>query len=172
MFAPQSGTRSYIGRAWVAIRDRDIAAETIGHQCAALQTSRLYRLGRDWRHSPGASAPISPRSSPWRNIPLELAIVYLAMIIVGGMGSVDRIGTGCGVHHACCRSPSSVSFEGLPWQLRHHRLRRPAGRDRRRHHRLSAVRAGRPDRDLSAHRRTYFERWPFRYRELKAGGAR
>src|ERR1700691_4251689 len=79
--------RSYIGRSWVAIRDRDIAAETAGvnvprHKLLAFTISAaLAALA-------GSLGAYFTTVVTVEEYTLELAIIYLAMIIVGGMGSV------------------------------------------------------------------------------------
>ena len=91
-------SRTYIGRAWVAIRDRDIAAETIRHQRSALQASRLHDLRR-LAALAGSLGAYFTTVVTVEEYTLELAIIYLAMIIVGGMGSVVWLGARCGLHH-------------------------------------------------------------------------
>ncbi len=75
------------GRACIAIRDRDIAAETIGvnlfkYKTIAFGISSFYAgiAGSLFGHYIGWITP--------EHFPFSLSIEYLAMIIVGGLGSV------------------------------------------------------------------------------------
>ena len=101
---------------------------------------------------------------------LELAIVYLAMIIVGGMGSV--VGSVLGAVFITLL-PFAVQrvFEGPALALRHYHFRRSASSD---WGAIIGFLLFEPDGLIEIYRRiaTYFERWPFRYREIKASGAR
>ena len=79
--------RSKAGRAWIAIRDQDIAAQTIGinllwYKLSSFAVSSLYAgiAGALFAHylmyiSPG-------------HFELLVSVQYLAMIIVGGLGSI------------------------------------------------------------------------------------
>lgn len=79
--------RSRVGRAFVAIRDRDLAAEIIGinlfrYKLTAFAISSFYAgvAGALWV---GFIRIVTPE-----HFPFHLSIQYLAMIIVGGLGSV------------------------------------------------------------------------------------
>lgn len=79
--------RSRIGRAFVAIRDSDIAAETMGvdltlYKTAAFAISALVTgiAGGFYAHAIGF---INPES-----FDLRLSITFLAMVVVGGLGSI------------------------------------------------------------------------------------
>jgi branched-chain amino acid transport system permease protein len=87
-------THSKVGRAWTAIRDRDIAASIIGVDV------RRYKLLAFVVSSALAGAAGSLQAFYRGNVAIEsygldLAISYIAMIIVGGLGSV--VGTVLGV---------------------------------------------------------------------------
>lgn len=79
--------RSKPGRAWIAIRDRDIAAETIGidlcwYKLSAFAVSSFYGgvTGALYAHYLQFIGP--------NHFELSLSVQYLAMIIIGGLGSV------------------------------------------------------------------------------------
>ncbi len=79
--------RSRMGRAFVAIRDRDLAAEIIGinlfrYKLSAFAISSFYAgvSGALWVSFLKVVIP--------EHFPFTLCIQYLAMIIVGGLGSV------------------------------------------------------------------------------------
>ena len=80
--------RSRIGRAFIAIRDQDIAAEIIGinifrYKLLAFAISLVLRRRHAACSTPTISA--SPTTSSSSSI---VSIDYLAMIIIGGLGSV------------------------------------------------------------------------------------
>jgi len=79
--------RSRVGRAFVAIRDRDLAAEIIGinlfrYKLIAFAISSFYAgvAGALWV---GFMRIVTPE-----HFPFHLSIQYLAMVIVGGLGSI------------------------------------------------------------------------------------
>jgi branched-chain amino acid transport system permease protein len=79
--------RSRVGRAFVAIRDRDLAAEIMGinlfrYKLIAFAISSFYAgiAGALWVSFIRIVSP--------EHFPFHLSIQYLAMIIVGGLGSV------------------------------------------------------------------------------------
>ena len=79
--------RSRIGRAFVAIRDRDIAAEAIGvdvtyYKVLSFAVSAFYAgvAGGLYAYTLGYIHP--------EHFTLLLSIQYIAMIIIGGMGSI------------------------------------------------------------------------------------
>jgi len=86
--------RTKIGRAFIAIRDRDIAAELIGinvfkYKLLTFAISSFYAgiAGSLWGYYTNVITP--------EHFTIVLSIDYLAMIIVGGLGSI--IGTIFGV---------------------------------------------------------------------------
>ena len=79
--------RSKPGRAWIAIRDRDIAAETMGinlcwYKLSAFAVSSFYGgvAGALYAHYMQFIGP--------NHFELHLSVQYLAMIIIGGVGSI------------------------------------------------------------------------------------
>lgn len=80
--------RSKVGRAFVAIRDQDIAAEVIGvnvflYKLLAFATSSFF-VGLS-----GALLAHYRTIISWERFTLETSIMYLAMIIIGGLGSIS-----------------------------------------------------------------------------------
>ena len=80
--------RSRVGRAWLAIRDQDIAAQVIGvdlfrYKLLAFATSSFFAglAGALTAHYRGVIS--------WERFTIETSILYLAMIIIGGLGSVS-----------------------------------------------------------------------------------
>lgn len=79
--------RTRVGRAFIAIRDQDIAAEVMGinlfrYKVLAFATSSFFvgmagALIAHWR-----------QIVTWERFTIEVSILYLAMIIIGGLGSV------------------------------------------------------------------------------------
>jgi branched-chain amino acid transport system permease protein len=164
-------SRGYIGRAWVAIRDRDIAAAAVGINvprfkllafvCSATMAALAGSLGAYFTGVVTVEA-----------YTLELAIVYLAMIIVGGMGSTAGAVLGA-VFMTLMPFGIEQVFDVLPrsWRLgtTSYGLQEAA---------TGAViilfLLFEPKGLIEIYRRTadYFERWPFRYRELQPAGRR
>ena len=80
--------RTGVGRAFVAIRDQDIAAEVIGvdparHKLLAFAVSSAF-VGLA-----GALTAYWTQILTWERFTLDVSILYLAMIIVGGLGTVS-----------------------------------------------------------------------------------
>ncbi len=80
--------RSRVGRAFVAIRDQDIAAQVIGvdlfrYKLLAFATSSFFAglAGALTAHYRGIIS--------WERFTIDTSILYLAMIIIGGLGSVS-----------------------------------------------------------------------------------
>ncbi|MDQ7028980.1 MAG: branched-chain amino acid ABC transporter permease [Ardenticatenia bacterium] len=80
--------RSRVGRAFVAIRDQDIAAEVIGvniffYKLLAFATSSFF-VGLAGALTAHYRSIIS-----WERFTIEVSILYLAMIIIGGLGTIN-----------------------------------------------------------------------------------
>ncbi len=80
--------RTRTGRAFVAIRDQDIAAQVIGvdlfrYKLLAFATSSFFAglAGALTAHYRGVIS--------WERFTIDTSILYLAMIIIGGLGSVS-----------------------------------------------------------------------------------
>ena len=79
--------RSKLGRAWIAVRDRDLAAETMGidlcrYKLSAFALSSFYAgvAGALYAHYIQFIGPT--------HFEIYLSVQYLAMIIIGGLGSI------------------------------------------------------------------------------------
>jgi len=86
-FFAKNLARSRIGRAWVAVRDNDIAAEVMGinlfkYKLLAFFVASVYAgiAGSLWAHYMRAINP--------EHFPLMQSIWYLGMVIIGGLGSI------------------------------------------------------------------------------------
>lgn len=79
--------RSRVGRAFVAIRDHDIAAEVMG---VNLFTYKLlaFAVSSFFVGLAGALTAHYRVIVTWERFTIETSVLYLAMIIVGGLGSV------------------------------------------------------------------------------------
>ena len=81
--------RGRVGRSWMAIRDRDIAAEIIGirplpHQAPGLR-DQLVLLRRGRGRSSCSSTSAAPRRLAFD---ITLSFLVLFMVIIGGLGSI------------------------------------------------------------------------------------
>ncbi|MFH2011938.1 MAG: branched-chain amino acid ABC transporter permease [Pseudomonadota bacterium] len=79
--------RTKVGRAWVAIRDRDISAEVMGVNLAKYKVMSFFISSFYAGITGGLYAYYITDISP-EHFPLILSIDYLVMIIIGGMGSI------------------------------------------------------------------------------------
>jgi branched-chain amino acid transport system permease protein len=86
-FTAQNLVRSRVGRAFIAIRDRDVAAQIIGvnifkYKLLAFAVSSFYAgvAGALWTYY--------LRIANYENFTLSVSIEYLTMIIIGGLGSI------------------------------------------------------------------------------------
>jgi len=80
--------RTGVGRAFVAIRDQDIAAEAIGVNIARYKVL-AFALSSAFAGVAGALTAYRDTFLTWESFTFEVSILYLAMIIVGGLGSVS-----------------------------------------------------------------------------------
>lgn len=79
--------RSYIGRRWGAVADHDVAAETLGVSVTGAKLT-VFMVTSGMVAFAGAVSAYYIGTVTSEYYDLNLAIAYLAMIIVGGMGSV------------------------------------------------------------------------------------
>jgi branched-chain amino acid transport system permease protein len=79
--------RTGLGRAFVAIRDQDIAAEVIGVDPLRYKVL-AFAISSGFVGLAGALTAHYRLIVTWERFTLEVSILYLAMIIVGGLGSV------------------------------------------------------------------------------------
>jgi branched-chain amino acid transport system permease protein len=79
--------RTRPGRAWMAIRDRDIAAEALGINLTRYKLA-AFMLSAMLASVAGSLAAYYSNVVTVEGYTLDLAVIYVAMIIVGGMGSI------------------------------------------------------------------------------------
>lgn len=79
--------RSAEGRAWVAVRDKDIAASVIGVNVSAAKM-KAFALSSFYVGVAGSLFAYKLSSVDPDSFNLHLAIEFVAMIIIGGLGSV------------------------------------------------------------------------------------
>lgn len=158
--------RTQPGRAWTAIRDRDIAAEALGVNLAHYKLL-AFVVSSTLAAMAGSLHAYYSNVVTAEEFTLDLAVTYLAMIIVGGMGSI--LGSIFGAVFITML-PFAVDyvFEFLPRSWRFGST-------------VFGVQFGavglsivlflvlEPRGLIEVWRRveTYFERWPFRYRPLE-----
>jgi len=79
--------RSHIGRRWVAVGEHDVAAESLGVSVARAKLS-VFVVSSAVVSSAGALSAYYIGTVSYESYNFGLAISYLAMIIIGGLGSV------------------------------------------------------------------------------------
>jgi branched-chain amino acid transport system permease protein len=79
--------RTRPGRAWMAIRDRDIAAEAIGVNLVRYKLF-AFMVSSTLASISGSLMAYYSNVVTVEKYTLDLAVIYVAMIIVGGMGSI------------------------------------------------------------------------------------
>lgn len=77
-----------LGRAFVAIRDQDIAAEVIGVSVTKYKLA-AFAISSGFVGLAGALLAHYRGIVTWERFTLDVSILYLAMVIVGGLGSVS-----------------------------------------------------------------------------------
>src|SRR6266545_1396297 len=80
--------RTGVGRAFVAIRDQDVAAEAIGVNTARYKIL-AFALSTGFAGVAGALTAYWTSILTWERFTIDVSILYLAMIIIGGLGSVS-----------------------------------------------------------------------------------
>lgn len=80
--------RTGLGRAFVAIRDQDIAAEVVGVNPLRFKVL-AFAISSGFAGLAGALTAHYYLIVTWERFTLDVSILYLAMIIVGGLGSVS-----------------------------------------------------------------------------------
>jgi branched-chain amino acid transport system permease protein len=159
--------RTRPGRAWMAIRDRDIAAQALGINLARYKLS-AFMVSSALASLSGSLLAYYSNVVTVEKYTLDLAVIYVAMIIVGGMGSI--LGALLGAIFITLLPFGVDSLFGyLPRAWRFSAV-------------LFGVQVGavglciilfllfEPKGLAEIWRRieVYFERWPFRYRPLEA----
>ncbi|GAB3051472.1 branched-chain amino acid ABC transporter permease [Sediminivirga luteola] len=79
--------RSGLGRSFMAVRDQDIAAAAIGVNVARAKLT-AFAVSSGFVGLAGALTAHYTEVISWERFTLDVSILYLAMIIVGGLGSV------------------------------------------------------------------------------------
>jgi branched-chain amino acid transport system permease protein len=79
--------RTGFGRAFMAVRDQDIAASAIGVNLTRTKVT-AFAVSSGFVGFAGALSAHYTETVTWESFTLEVSILYLAMIIVGGLGSV------------------------------------------------------------------------------------
>jgi branched-chain amino acid transport system permease protein len=79
--------RTHIGRAFVAVRDQDIAAEVLGVNVAGYKLL-AFGLSSFYAGVAGALLGHLGKSVNYEQFTVDLSIQYLAMIVIGGLGSI------------------------------------------------------------------------------------
>jgi branched-chain amino acid transport system permease protein len=80
--------RTGVGRAFVAVRDQDIAADVIGVDPARYKVL-AFAVSSAFVGLAGALTAYWTQILTWERFTLDVSILYLAMIIVGGLGSIS-----------------------------------------------------------------------------------
>lgn len=86
-YGAQNLVRSRVGRAFIAVRDRDIAAEIIGVNLFKYKLLS-FAISSFYAGVTGALYTYYLRIANYENFELIVSIDFLAMIIIGGLGSV------------------------------------------------------------------------------------
>jgi branched-chain amino acid transport system permease protein len=79
--------RSALGRSFMAVRDQDIAAATIGVNLTRAKLT-AFAVSSGYVGLAGALTAHYTEIVTWERYTLDVSIQYLAMIIVGGLGSI------------------------------------------------------------------------------------
>lgn len=87
MLAALNLLRSNFGRVWMAVADHDIAAETLGIRVGRAKVT-VFVISSAMVSIAGAVGAYYIGTVTYEFYNLPLAIMYLAMIIVGGLGSI------------------------------------------------------------------------------------
>ena len=85
--AAKNIVRTRVGRAFIAVRDRDIAAEVIGVNLTGYKVM-AFALAPFTPVWPGVCTPMSWATSTRNTFTLMCSVEYMAMIIIGGLGSI------------------------------------------------------------------------------------
>lgn len=79
--------RSTLGRSFMAVRDQDIAAEAIGVNITRAKVT-AFAVSSGFVGLAGALTAHYTETVTWERFTLDVSVLYLAMIIVGGLGSI------------------------------------------------------------------------------------
>ena len=79
--------RSALGRSFMAVRDQDIAAQAIGVNITRAKVT-AFAVSSGFVGLAGALTAHYTETVTWERFTLDVSVLYLAMIIVGGLGSI------------------------------------------------------------------------------------
>lgn len=79
--------RTALGRSFMAVRDQDIAASTIGVNLTRTKLA-AFAVSSGYVGLAGALTAHYTETVTWERFTIDVSVTYLAMIIVGGLGSV------------------------------------------------------------------------------------
>lgn len=79
--------RTGLGRSFMAVRDQDIAASAIGVNLTRTKVT-AFAVSSGFVGFAGALSAHYTETVTWESFTLDVSILYLAMIIVGGLGTV------------------------------------------------------------------------------------
>lgn len=79
--------RTGLGRSFMAVRDHDIAAEAIGVNLTRAKVT-AFAVSSGFVGLAGALTAHYTETVTWERFTLDVSVLYLAMIIVGGLGSI------------------------------------------------------------------------------------
>ncbi len=79
--------RSSLGRSFMAVRDQDIAASAMGVNVTRAKVT-AFAVSSGFVGFAGALSAHYTETVTWESFTLEVSILYLAMIIVGGLGTI------------------------------------------------------------------------------------
>ncbi len=80
--------RTHYGRAFIAIRDQDIAAEVMGVNLFRYKLL-AFAVSSFWVGMAGSLTAHYRNIVTWERFTVDVSVLYLAMIIIGGLGSVS-----------------------------------------------------------------------------------
>ncbi len=87
VYAARNLFRSSLGRCFMAVRDQDIAAEAIGVNLTRAKVT-AFAVSSGFVGLAGALSAHYTETVTWERFTLDVSVLNLAMIIVGGLGSV------------------------------------------------------------------------------------
>lgn len=87
VFAARNLFRSSLGRSFMAVRDQDIAAQAMGINLTRTKVT-AFALSSAFVGLAGALTAHYSETVSFERFTLDISILYLAMILVGGLGSV------------------------------------------------------------------------------------
>jgi len=79
--------RTALGRSFMAVRDQDIAAEAIGVNLTRAKVT-AFAVSSGFVGLSSALSAYYTETVTWERFTLDVSVLYLAMIIVGGLGSI------------------------------------------------------------------------------------